>query len=73
MRLHSDSGNPAWPYFNPEDGEPDSKNLDCIYVSWDRKTLYTVKWGEGDSGVVASVYSELGHFHEPLLRWAQSI
>jgi hypothetical protein len=73
IQLFSPERDPAWPYVNPEDGEPDFRTCSSLYVGLDRRTLFSAKWGEADSGLIVSMYSELGHFHEPLLRWAKSL
>jgi hypothetical protein len=64
--------NPEWPFVIPEDSEPESATRCSLYVMFQRRALFTCSWGFGSSGPVASVYSDLGHFHGPLLRWAES-
>ena len=61
---------PRWPYITPADGTPTNRWENNLCVALGRRFLFTADWGEGESGPVADVYSELGHFHEPLLRWA---
>jgi hypothetical protein len=72
IQLFTEGLDPVWPYITSENGEPNSRDQCNLYVKLDRQTLFHVRWGQRDGLPVVSVYSELGHFHEPLLRWAQS-
>jgi hypothetical protein len=64
---------PFWPFSVPEDAEPEHENKCLLHVMFGRRSLLDCSWSVGEEGWRARVYSDLGHFHEPLLRWAQSL
>jgi hypothetical protein len=74
IQFYRDDPNtePVWPYVIPEDAEPDARSRSSLYVQFGRRSLFTCSWGFINMVPAASVYSDLGHFHGPLLRWAQS-